>query len=87
MFAGHFGLAAAVKSREPQVPLWVIMLSTQLLDVLFVPLFLMHIETIDPIGNGGYGQGVIHANYTHSLLGALLIALVAGLLGWRAWGR
>jgi membrane-bound metal-dependent hydrolase YbcI (DUF457 family) len=87
MFAGHFGLAAAVKSREPQVPLWAIMLSTQLLDVIFVPLFLTHIETIDPIGNGGYGQGIIHANYSHSLIGALLIALVAGLLAWRPWGR
>ncbi len=87
MFAGHFGLAAAVKSREPEVPLWALMLSTQLLDVLFVPLFLMHIETIDPIGNGGYGQGIIHANYTHSLIGALVIALCAGLLAWRPWGR
>jgi hypothetical protein len=87
MFAGHFGLAAAVKSREPEVPLWALMLSTQLLDVFFVPLFLMHIETVDPIGNGGYGQGIIHANYSHSLIGALLIALCAGLLAWRPWGR
>ncbi len=87
MFAGHFGLAAAVKSREVQIPLWALMLSTQLLDVLFVPLYLMHIETIDPIGNGGYGLGVIHANYTHSLIGALVIAVCAGLLAWRPWGR
>jgi membrane-bound metal-dependent hydrolase YbcI (DUF457 family) len=87
MFAGHFGLAAAVKSREPEVPLWALMLSTQLLDIIFVPLFLAHIETIDPIGNGGYGQSIIHANYTHSLIGALLIALCAGLLAWRPWGR
>ena len=36
MLAGHFGFAAAVKSREPQVPLWALMLSTQLLDVFFV---------------------------------------------------
>ncbi len=87
MFAGHFGLAAAVKSKQPTVPLWALMLSTQLLDVFFVPLFLLNIETIDPIGAGGYGEGIIHANYTHSLVGALLIALVAGLLAWRFWGR
>lgn len=87
MVAGHFGLAAAVKAKQPSVPLWALMLSTQLLDVFFVPLLLTNVETIVPIGKGGYGEAVIHANYTHSLVGALLIALVAGLLAWRAWGR
>src|SRR5579859_1129767 len=87
MFAGHFGLAAAVKAKQPGIPFWVPMLSTQLLDVLFVPLVLMKIETLDPIGKGGYGEAIIHANYTHSLVGALLIALVAGLIAVRLWGR
>ncbi|GHO93390.1 permease [Reticulibacter mediterranei] len=87
MLAGHFGLAAAVKAKQPSVPLWALMLSTQLLDVLFVPLLLTNVETIVPIDKGGYGEAIIHANYTHSLVGALLIAIVAGLLAWRAWGR
>jgi hypothetical protein len=87
MLAGHFGLAAAVKAKQPSVPLWALMLSTQLLDVLFVPLLLTNIETITPIDKGGYGEAIIHANYTHSLVGALLIAIVAGVLAWRAWGR
>src|SRR5262245_40217388 len=87
MFAGHFGLAATVKAKEPQVPLWALMLSTQLLDVVFVPLYLAGIETIQPIGRGGYGESIIHANYTHSLVGALLISVVAGLVaGWN-WNR
>ncbi|HEX2915760.1 MAG TPA: permease [Chloroflexia bacterium] len=87
MFAGHFGLAAAVKAREPQLPLWSLMLSTQLLDVLFVPLVLTGVETIEPSQKVGYGEAIIHANYTHSLVGALLIALVAGLVSSRFWGR
>jgi len=87
MFAGHFGLAAVVKAKQPSIPLWALMVSTQLLDILFVPLVLMNIETIEPIGKGGYGEGIIHANYTHSLVGALIIAIVAGSLAWRAWGR
>jgi hypothetical protein len=87
MLAGHFGLAAAVKAKQPSVPLWALMLATQLLDVLFVPLLLTNVETIVPIGKGGYGESIIHANYTHSLVGALLITIVAGLLAWRAWGR
>ncbi|MFD0715364.1 permease [Paenibacillus sp. GCM10027626] len=88
MFAGHFGLAAAIKSKESNVPLWSLMLSTQLLDVFFVPLYLTGVETMEPIAdNGGYGESIIHADYTHSLLGALLIAVIAGLLARKAWGK
>lgn len=89
MFAGHFGLAAAVKSQQPRIPLWALMLSTQLLDVFFVPLYLSNIETLQPVPGtkGGYGEAIIHADYTHSLVGALLIALCAGLIAWRLWGK
>jgi hypothetical protein len=38
MIAGHFGLAAGVKGRERQVPLWALMLATVWLDIVFVPL-------------------------------------------------
>jgi len=87
LFAGHFGLAAAVKAKEPQIPLWTLMLSTQLLDVVFVPLFLTGVETMDPVAGEGYGEQLIHADYTHSLVGALLIAIVAGFFTMRAWGK
>ena len=89
MIAGHFGLAAGVKAREPAVPLWALMLATQWLDVVFVPLFLTHVERIDVIGGGapGYGNGIIHADYTHSLIGAVVLSLVFALpAAWR-WGR
>ncbi len=88
MFAGHFGLAAGVKSQEPEMPLWALMLSTQLLDVLFVPLYLAGIETTQRVpGAPAYGGLVIHANYTHSLVGALLNSAVAGVVAARFWGR
>jgi len=88
MIAGHFGFAAVIKSRERQVPLWALMLGVVWLDILFVPLFLSGIETIVPAPGteGGYGNAVIHADYTHSLLGALaLSALFGSFFGWR-WG-
>lgn len=91
VIAGHFGFAAIVKSREPQVPLWSLMLACQWMDVVFVPLFALGIERIVPVTSAGphigYGEGVIYADYTHSLLGALLLAATYGLVtGWR-WGR
>ncbi|MGO4698526.1 permease [Paenibacillus sp. 2TAB26] len=87
MLAGHFGLAAIVKAMEPKVPLWVLMASTQLLDIAFIPLLLTGAESIDKIGDGGYGEAVIHADYTHSLAGALLIAIVAALISYRIWNK
>jgi membrane-bound metal-dependent hydrolase YbcI (DUF457 family) len=89
MFAGHFGLAAAIKAKQPHLPLWALMLSTQFLDVLFVPLVLTNIETMQQVGGntGAYGGAIIHADYTHSLLGAFLIALCVGLLAWKWWGK
>jgi membrane-bound metal-dependent hydrolase YbcI (DUF457 family) len=90
MVAGHFGLAAAVKSRVPTAPLWALMVATQWLDIIFVPLFLLGIETIDPTDTANpnaYGGGVIHAVYTHSLVGALALSALLGGLAWLRWGR
>ena len=90
MVAGHFGLAAGVKAQVPGAPLWVLMLASQWLDVFFVPLYLAGLETIDPVDPANpnvYGGGVIHAVYTHSLLGAVLLSVLAGVLAWQLWGR
>jgi len=89
MIAGHFGLAAAVKAREPRVPLWALMLATQWLDVVFVPLYLAHVEGLVPVAGsgGGYGNAVIHADYTHSLVGAVVLAALFALPALWRWGR
>ena len=89
MIAGHFGFAAFAKSREPRVPLWSLMLATVWLDIVFVPMFLMKLETLEPAPglHGGYGENIIHADYTHSLVGALLLSLVFGLIFSVRWGR
>ena len=90
MVAGHFGLAAAVKAKQPQVPLWSLMLATAWLDVLFVPLYIAGIERIEPApgtGGTGYGEGVIYADYTHSLVGALALGLLFGLIAAVPWRR
>lgn len=89
MIAGHFGFAAAVKASAPRAPLWALMLACVWLDVVFVPLFVAGIETIVPLPGtiGGYGEGVIHADYTHSLLGALVISAVFALVAAVWWRR
>jgi membrane-bound metal-dependent hydrolase YbcI (DUF457 family) len=89
MIAGHFGLAAGAKDAEVRAPLWALMLATVWLDVVFGPLLAAGIETIEPLPgtNGGYGNVIIHADYTHSLVGALVLAILFGLVAAGAWGR
>jgi membrane-bound metal-dependent hydrolase YbcI (DUF457 family) len=86
---GHFGLAAGVKAYERFVPLWALMLATVWLDVIFILTYATGAETIKdaPGTNGGYGDVIIHADYTHSLVGAVVIALVTGWIVTRWWGR
>jgi hypothetical protein len=87
MFAGHFGLAAAVRAKAPEVPLWALMVGTQLLDLAFMPLMLSGIETMDQTTHGsGYGRLIIHADYSHSLVVALLLSFLAGWFGQWRWG-
>lgn len=87
MFAGHFGVAAAVRSKNPEIPLWSLLVSTQLLDIAFIPFHLAGIEWMEPIGEGGYAKMMIYAFYTHSFIGALMLSILAGFLAWRFWGK
>ena len=87
VITGHFGLAAGAKSAGWSAPLWSLMLATMWLDVVFAPLFLAGLETLDTPPGGGYGTSVIHADYTHSLLGALILSGVFGGVAGLRWGR
>ena len=56
---------------------------------LFIPLFLTGVERIEAIPgtHGGYGDGIIYADYTHSFLGALVLPLAFGVLAGKMWER
>lgn len=90
MTPGHFGLAAGAKKWAPQLPLWTLFLSAYLLDVIFLFLWIGGVESLapmDPTHPNAYGGVLIQADYTHSLVGALLISAIAAWLGSRRWGR
>jgi len=86
MVAGHFGFAAMVKSRERSAPLWALMLATAWLDILFVPLLMAHFESFDLI-HKGYGGLLIHADYTHSIVGMLVLSAILGAMFLPKLGR
>ena len=88
MIAGHFGFAAMVKARERTAPLWALMLATVWLDIVFIPLLLMQVESVQPVRTPpGYGGLIIHADLTHSLLGMLVLSAALGIAFLPGWGR
>ncbi len=89
MTAGHFGFAAAVKSKAERVPLWALMFSTYLLDFVFIILVSAGIESFKPLnpGHPAYGGVIIRAYFSHSLAGAAIISLIAGLIAGFIWDK
>lgn len=82
MVLGHFGVAAMAKPSAPQVPLWAMMVASQAMDIAFIPLVMVGLESITI---GAYGQSTINAYYSHSVVGALLIAALMFAIGKITW--
>jgi len=87
MTTGHFGLALGVKAKARTVPLWLLMVSTYLMDFIFIILASFGIESFKPINpaHPSYGAVIIHAYYSHSFFGALIISGIAGLIAKLIW--
>src|SRR5262245_10516174 len=79
MFIGHYGVSFAVKARDKSIPLWVLFLAVQFLDVLWGVFVLAGIERlrITPGFTRTNPLDLYYMPYTHSLIGAL---------GWSALG-
>ena len=46
MFVGHYGVSFAAKKVEPDIPLWLLFMAVQLLDVVWAPLVLLGVERV-----------------------------------------
>src|SRR4030095_8805327 len=92
MFVGHYGVSFAAKKVAPAVPLWLLFIAVQLLDVAWAPLVLLGIEKVRivPGITASNPLDLYYMPYTHSLVAALLwavaaIALCRTLRGVRNW--
>jgi hypothetical protein len=91
MFVGHYGVSFAAKRVAPVIPLWVLFLAVQLLDVFWAPFVLLGIEKVRivPGITASNPLDLYYMPYTHSLL-AVLLWSAATLLVCRlfaSWGR
>lgn len=82
MFIGHYGVALAAKPVRKSIPLWVLFIAVQWLDVVWSVLVLLGVEKLRIVQ--GFTEGspldLYYMPYTHGLLGALALSLVLGAL-------
>ncbi len=73
MFVGHYGISYAAKRAAPALPLWLLFLAVQWLDVVWSPLVLLGIEKVRivPGFTATNPLDLYYMPYTHSLVAAL----------------
>jgi hypothetical protein len=86
MYAGHFAAALALKTTQPRVPTWVLLLGVGFLDVLFGLFVLLGIEraSITPGHPPGFSLDFI--DWSHSFAMSIAWSLLFGLAFLRRGG-
>jgi len=74
MFVGHYGVSFAAKSIEKRIPLWLLFIAVQFVDVLWAVFILMGVEKvrITPGITASNPLDLYYMPYTHSLVAAVL---------------
>ncbi|MGO8914827.1 MAG: hypothetical protein ACLQJR_02840 [Stellaceae bacterium] len=80
MFIGHYGPAFAGKALGPGIPLWLLFVAVQGLDIGWAILVLAGIEKLRilPGFTEGSAFDLYYMPYTHGLIGALVISTLLG---------
>jgi len=81
MFVGHYGPSLAAKAAKNSIPLWVLFIAVQLLDVFWSFFVLFGIEKVRivPGITATNPLDLYYMPYTHSLVGAVLWSIAAGI--------
>jgi drug/metabolite transporter superfamily protein YnfA len=79
VFVGHYGVSFATKRGDDSIPLWVLFVAVQLLDVVWAPLILLGVERVRivPGFTATNPLDLYYMPYTHSLVAALLWSAAA----------
>ncbi len=93
MFTGHYSFSFAGKATEKRIPLWVLFVAVQFIDVLWSIFVLLGIEKVRivPGFTASNALDLYYMPYTHSLAGVLCWSVLAYIVcqffsqlrGWR----
>lgn len=81
MFVGHYGPSFAIKSLQPAIPIWLLFIAVQLVDVVWALLVLLGIEKvrITPGITASNPFDLYYMPYTHSLVAAIVWSVAAAV--------
>jgi len=84
MFVGHYGPSFAIKSFRPAIPLWLLFIAVQFVDVLWAVLVLLGVEKVRivPGITASNPLDLYYMPYTHSLVAAIFWSVAAGVVIW-----
>jgi len=88
MFVGHYGPSLAAKALDKSIPLWVLFLAVQLVDIFWAIFVLLGIEKVRivPGITATNPLDLYYMPYTHSLVAAVIWSVLA-LIVYRAIPR
>ncbi|MBT4482849.1 MAG: hypothetical protein HOC71_04125 [Candidatus Latescibacteria bacterium] len=92
MFVGHYGVGFLLKKRFNEIPLWLLFISVQFVDILAFSFVLLGIEIIkyNPSANPFLRTIIEYVPYSHSLFANLILSFTVFLIFWRIknklWG-
>lgn len=82
MFIGHYGPAFAGKAIEKRLPLWLLFIAVQWLDVMWSSLVMLNVEKLRIVK--GFTEGssldLYYMPFTHGLIGALALSALLGAI-------
>lgn len=86
MLIGHYGAGFAAKAINRSIPLWVLILAAQLIDVFWASFVLLGVEKVRivPGATASNPLDLYYMPYTHGLLSALGWSILA-MLVYRSW--
>ena len=77
MFVGHYGLGFMVKKKLKDIPLWLLFLSVQLMDIVAYILVFFGVEKAAyRYSDNPFLTNNLDLPYSHSLVGALLLSAI-----------
>jgi membrane-bound metal-dependent hydrolase YbcI (DUF457 family) len=92
MFVGHYSVGFLLKKKFKEIPLWLLFISVQFVDILAFLFVLAGLERIayNQSDNPFLRTTIEYVPYSHSLIANVIIALIMYLLFWklknRTWG-
>ena len=82
MFIGHYGPAIAIKAIRPAIPIWLLFIAVQLVDVAWAVLVLLGIEKVRivPGITASNPLDLYYMPYTHSLVAAIIWSVAVAVI-------